>query len=90
MKGGESIKTDIIKTTINVKDTTIGVMRVKDIDYISLTDLARYQNSSEPSFTVKNWLRRISTLDYVGLWKKLVCYVTNTMGKKNKCYRNNV
>ena len=30
-----------------------------------------YKNSSDPSFTVKNWLRRVSTIDYIGLWEKL-------------------
>lgn len=56
---------------IKVKDTKIGVMKVGDFNYISLSDLAKYQNASDPSFTVKNWLRRVSTLDYVGLWEQL-------------------
>ena len=60
-----------IKTEINVKNIRIGVIRINNTDYISLTDLARYQNSSDPSFTVKNWLRRVSTIDYVGLWEEL-------------------
>ena len=46
-------------------------MRVGSVNYISLTDLAKYQNSSDPSFTVKNWLRRITTIDYVGLWEEI-------------------
>ena len=44
-------------------------MRINNVDYISLTDLAKYQNSSDPSFTVKNWLRKITTIDYIGLWE---------------------
>ena len=27
---------------------------IGSVNYISLTDLAKYQNSSDPSFTVKN------------------------------------
>ena len=54
-----------------VEDTHIKVMRVENIDYISLTDLAKYQNSTDPSFTIKNWLRRINTIDYVGLWEQI-------------------
>ena len=65
------MKSNIIKAEINVKDIKIGVLRVNNTDYISLTDLAKYQNSSDPSFTVKNWLRRVNTIDYVGLWEKL-------------------
>ena len=32
-----------ITTKINVKDNLIGIMRVNNKDYISLTDLARYK-----------------------------------------------
>lgn len=32
-----------ITTKMNVKDNLINVMRVNNIDYISLTDLARYK-----------------------------------------------
>ena len=49
------MKNELIKTEIIVKDTPISVIRIDKIDFISLTDLAKYQNSSDPSFTVKNW-----------------------------------
>ena len=61
----------IIKTELNVKNIKVRVIRIGNVDYISLTDLAKYQNSSDPSFTVKNWLRRVSTIDYMGLWEQL-------------------
>ena len=48
-----------------------GILRVGNVNYISLTDLAKYQNSSDPSFTVKNWLRKVTTIDYVGLWEQI-------------------
>ncbi len=56
-------------TEIVVKKNKVGILRVGNINYISLTELARYQNSSDPSFTIKNRLRRINTIDYIGLWK---------------------
>jgi len=65
------MKKDIITTEIIVKENKIGILRVGSVNYISLTDLAKFQNSSDPSFTVKNWLRRITTIDYVGLWEKI-------------------
>ena len=65
------MKKETIKTKIIVKNTSISVIRVGNVDYISLTDLARYQNSTDPAFTVKNWLRRVSTIDYIGLWEQL-------------------
>ena len=64
------MKKDLTKSEITVNDIKISIMKINNIDYISLTDLVKYQNSSDPSFTVKNWLRRISTIDYVGLWEQ--------------------
>jgi len=61
----------LVQTSINVKNNVISVLRVEKVDYISLTDIAKSQNANDPSFVVKNWLRRISTLDYVGLWEEL-------------------
>ena len=65
------MKKDLITSEILVKENKIGILRVGNANYISLTDLAKYQNSSDPSFTVKNWLRRINTIDYIGLWEEL-------------------
>ena len=65
------MKKDLVTTEIVVKENKVGILRVGNVNYISLTDLARYQNSSDPSFTVKNWLRRINTIDYIGLWEEI-------------------
>ena len=65
------MKKDLVATEIVVKENKVGILRVGNVNYISLTDLARYQNSSDPSFTVKNWLRRINTIDYIGLWEEI-------------------
>jgi hypothetical protein len=65
------LKNNLIKTEIIVKENKISIMRVGNVNYISLTDLAKYQNSSDPSFTVKNWLRKVTTIDYVVLWEQI-------------------
>ncbi len=65
------MKKDIVTAEIIVKENKVGILRVGNVNYISLTDLAKYQNSSDPSFTVKNWLRRINTIDYIGLWEEI-------------------
>ena len=38
------MKTEIT-ATMNVNNNLVGVLNVKGVDYISLTDLARYKNS---------------------------------------------
>lgn len=65
------LKQNIVKKEIVVKENKISIIKIGYVNYISLTDLAKYQNSSVPSFTVKNWLRKITTIDYVGLWEKI-------------------
>ena len=65
------MKKDLVTTEIIVKENKVGILRIGNVNYILLTDLARYQNSSDPSFTVKNWLRRINTIDYIGLWEEI-------------------
>lgn len=49
------MKKTVVTTEIIVKENKIGILNVGSVNYISLTDLAKYQNSSAPSFTVKNW-----------------------------------
>ena len=71
MTKNEINKNEINKNEISVKGTSVGIIRIKNAEFISLTDLAKYQNSTDPSFTVKNWLRRVSTIDYIGLWEQL-------------------
>ena len=65
------MKKDVLTAEIIVKENKVGILRVGNVNYISLTDLAKYQNSSDPSFTVKNWLRRVTTIDYIGLWEQI-------------------
>ena len=40
-------------------------------DYFSLTDIAKYKNADEPRFVIQNWMRRIDTIQYLGLWEEL-------------------
>lgn len=47
--------------------TTVG----NEDDYISLTDMAKRKNPSEPYIVVCNWLRTTSTIQFLGLWEEL-------------------
>ncbi|HHX99260.1 TPA: KilA-N domain-containing protein [Candidatus Dojkabacteria bacterium] len=62
----------IKKDTIQAKGFNIEIY-TEDYknDYISLTDIARYKNSYEPSDVIKNWLRRKDTIEFLGLWESL-------------------
>lgn len=61
-----------IKSKIEVNGVQISVVsRMRDADYISLTDIAKYRNKTAPADVVKNWLRRKDTIEFLGLWEKL-------------------
>lgn len=40
--------------TINVKEVSIRTIKVNDSDYISITDIAKQKNATEPKDVVKN------------------------------------
>lgn len=46
-------------------------MRINDIDYISLTDLAKYSNPENPANVIIHWMSNKGTFDYIGLWEQL-------------------
>lgn len=62
---------NLVKTEINVIDNKIGIMRIGDVDYISLTDLAKYQNPEDPSGVIRNWMSNKNSFDYYGLWEQI-------------------
>ena len=62
---------DKITTIMNVNENEIRVMRIDNEDYISLTDLARYKNSDDPSDVIKKWLSNYDTIEFLGLWEEL-------------------
>lgn len=62
---------DLFKTEITVKENKIGVMKVENINYISLTDLARYANKEEPKIPIHTWMRNKNVISYLGLWEKI-------------------
>lgn len=59
------------KSVIEVQGTDISVLSKSDVDFISLTDIARYRNSQEPFSIINNWMRSRSTIEFLGLWEKL-------------------
>ena len=76
-----------------VKGQEINVMRIDGKEYISLTDLARYANPSEPKIPIYAWMRNMDVILYLGLWEK----INNETFKghefetfKNEAYQNKI
>jgi len=65
------MKKELIQAQMKVKDNLVSVMRVGEVDYISLTDLAKYKNDKYPANVIIHWLSNKDTALYVGLWEEL-------------------
>jgi hypothetical protein len=59
------------KQKINVKGTKIVLFSKEKGNYISLTDIAKYKDSERTNYIIQNWMRRRSTIEFIGLWELL-------------------
>jgi hypothetical protein len=66
-----ALKKEVIGTQINVNNRLVRIMRVGNINYISLTDLAKYQNVEDPSGVIRNWMSNKDSFDFYSLWEEL-------------------
>ncbi len=69
--GSDIMSKKLINTQMKVKDNLVNIMRVGDIDYISLTDLARYKNPLTPGDVIIKWMSNKSSFDFYCLWEEL-------------------
>ena len=62
----------IKKETIHAKGFEIGIY-TEDFknEFISLTDIAKYRNTSDPRYVIQNWMRNRDTIEFLGLWEEL-------------------
>ena len=65
------MKKNLVTTEIVVKEKTVGILRVGNVNYISLTDLARWANPTDPSGVIRNWMSNKNSFDYYSLWEEI-------------------
>ena len=53
---------------IKVKDVEVSVIKIKEEDYISLTDMLR---AKDGDYFFSNWLRNRNTIEFLGIWERL-------------------
>ena len=53
---------------IIVKDTEISILKVRNEDYISLTDMLK---AKDGEFFFSNWLSNRNTVEFLGIWERL-------------------
>lgn len=54
---------------IEVKGTEIFPFSKKDMEYISLTDIAKSKDSNRTNYIIQNWMRNRNTIEFIGLWE---------------------
>jgi hypothetical protein len=55
---------------INVQGSDITVVQIKEQDFISLTDIAKYK-TDDTSAVIGNWMRNRNTIEFLGIWETL-------------------
>jgi len=60
------LKHELIKTELNVINNKIGIIRVGNIDYISINDLARYKDKDRTDYIIQKWMRITNSLLFLG------------------------
>lgn len=56
---------------IEVIGKEISLYSSQSLEYISLTDMARYRDSERTNYIIQNWMRTRSAIEFCGLWEKL-------------------
>lgn len=59
------------RNKIVVKDSYISIIRVEGVDYISLTDIAKFKNIRNPGDVIIKWMSNKSSFDFYCLWEEL-------------------
>lgn len=65
------MKKNSVVTELNVNNSIIGIMRINNIDYISITDLAKYANADDPSGVIRNWMSNQNSFAFYSLWEEI-------------------
>jgi hypothetical protein len=55
---------------IVVQNTKITIIKQKESDYISLTEMARFKNAETTGLVISHWLSTRYTVEFMGFWEK--------------------
>lgn len=56
---------------LEVLEQQIATYTKDGIEYICITDIARYKNSAHTDDLIRNWLRNRNTVEFLGIWEQL-------------------
>ena len=56
---------------IEVLSREVRLTGVNDQDYVCLTDIARYKETTHTDDLIRNWLRNRNTIEFLGIWEQI-------------------
>jgi KilA-N domain len=56
---------------LTVLNEPVSVSKIKNEDYICITDIARYQEPERTDHVIQNWMRSRNSIEFLGIWEKL-------------------
>jgi len=60
-----------MKPKLQVLEQDISTMTKDGIEYICITDIARYKSNDRTDDLIRNWLRNRNTIEFLGIWEQL-------------------
>jgi len=57
-----------MKNKLIVQEQEIAIIKIKNDDYISLTDMLK---AKDGDFFISDWLRNRNTIEYLGIWERI-------------------
>ena len=60
-----------MKPKLKVLEQGITTDTRNGVEYIGITDIARYKNPNRTDDLVRNWLRNRNTIEFPGIWEQL-------------------
>lgn len=60
-----------MKSKLEVLDQSISTTTKDGVEYICITDIAKYKNSDRSDDLIRNWIRNRNTIEFLGIWEQL-------------------
>lgn len=60
-----------MNTKLEVLDHHVGTYTQDGIEYICITDIARFKSGDRTDIVIGNWLRNRNTIEFLGIWEQL-------------------
>lgn len=56
---------------LHVLEEDISTDTREGVEYICITDIARYKNADRTGVIIGNWLRNRNTIEFLGIWEQI-------------------